>query len=170
MLTYFAMLYFPALMFFAAISDLFTMRIPNWLVLAVALAFFPLALITQMPWGMVGLNLLCAFAVLVVAFALFAFNVIGGGDAKFAAATVLWMGAGHVVPYLVYSSLFGGALTLLILSLRSLPFEVWITRYEWLSRLHNRKNGVPYGIALAIAAVFVYPETEIYKLMVSGGN
>ncbi|MBK1796278.1 prepilin peptidase [Devosia sp. WQ 349] len=153
-------------MFFAAISDLFTMRIPNWLVLAVGLAFFPAAIIVQMPWEAIGLHVLCAFAVLVVAFGLFALNVIGGGDAKFAAATVLWLGAGQVLPYLVYASVFGGVLTILILLLRSLPLEVWITRFEWLSRLHNRKNGVPYGIALAIAAVFVYPETLIYNLLV----
>lgn len=142
------------------------MRIPNWLVLAVGLAFFPAAIIVQMPWEAIGLHVLCAFAVLVVAFGLFALNVIGGGDAKFAAATVLWLGAGQVLPYLVYASVFGGVLTILILLLRSLPLEVWITRFEWLSRLHNRKNGVPYGIALAIAAVFVYPETLIYNLLV----
>lgn len=153
-------------MFFAAISDLFTMRIPNWLVLALGLAFFPAAIIAQMPWEAIGIHVLCAFAVLVVAFGLFALNVIGGGDAKFAAATVLWLGAGQVLPYLVYASVFGGVLTILILLLRSLPLEVWITRFEWLSRLHNRKNGVPYGIALAIAAVFVYPVTLIYNLLV----
>jgi prepilin peptidase CpaA len=163
--SFFAIIYFPALMFFAAISDLFTMRIPNWLVLAVGLVFFPVAFIAQMPLETIGINVLCALAVLVVAFGLFALNVIGGGDAKFAAATVLWLGVGQVLPYLVYASVFGGALTLVILALRSLPLEVWITRYEWLSRLHNRKNGVPYGIALAIAAVFVYPETLIYTLM-----
>ncbi|WP_254082112.1 prepilin peptidase [Devosia sp. WQ 349K1] len=165
-MSHIAIIYFPALMFFAAISDLFTMRIPNWLVLAVGLAFFPAAIIVQMPWEAIGLHVLCAFAVLVVAFGLFALNVIGGGDAKFAAATVLWLGAGQVLPYLVYASVFGGVLTILILLLRSLPLEVWITRFEWLSRLHNRKNGVPYGIALAIAAVFVYPETLIYNLLV----
>lgn len=157
-------------MFFAAISDLFTMRIPNWLVLAVALAFFPVALLVQVPWETIGINLLCALAVLVVAFTLFAFNVIGGGDAKFAAATVLWIGAAQVLPYLIYASVFGGFLTVVILLLRSLPLEVWITRYEWLSRLHNRKNGVPYGVALAIAAIVVYPETVIYDLMVKSGN
>jgi prepilin peptidase CpaA len=29
----------------------------------------------------------------------------------------------------------------------------------WLVRLHNPKEGVPYGIALAAAGLLVYPQT-----------
>ena len=39
---------------------------------------------------------------------------IGGGDAKLAAVTVLWLGLGHLADYLVYASLLGGALTIAI--------------------------------------------------------
>jgi len=31
---------------------------------------------------------------------------------------------------------------------------------EWAERLHRRGGGVPYGVALAAAALFVYPQTE----------
>ena len=31
---------------------------------------------------------------------------------------------------------------------------------EWAERLHHRDSGVPYGIALAAAALVVYPQTE----------
>src|SRR5208282_2811624 len=41
---------------------------------------------------------------------------IGGGDAKLAAATVLWLGFAHLADYLVYASLFGGALTVALIS------------------------------------------------------
>jgi prepilin peptidase CpaA len=30
----------------------------------------------------------------------------------------------------------------------------------WAERLHRQDTGVPYGIALAIAALIVYPQTE----------
>src|SRR5437762_1253098 len=30
----------------------------------------------------------------------------------------------------------------------------------WLIRLHAKENRVPYGIALAIGALMIYPETE----------
>src|SRR5262249_52418386 len=46
--------------------------------------------------------------VLVAAFSLFARGVIGGGDAKLAAATALWLGFDHLLPYLLYASLIGG--------------------------------------------------------------
>jgi prepilin peptidase CpaA len=34
----------------------------------------------------------------------------------------------------------------------------------WLERLHNPRSGVPYGIALAGAAMMVYPETVWIKI------
>ena len=43
--------------------------------------------------------------VLVGAFAFFSFGWIGGGDAKLAAATSLWLGFGLTLPYLVYAAL-----------------------------------------------------------------
>src|SRR6218665_1627702 len=81
-----ALLIFPLLMAFAAFSDLFTMRISNMLVLAVAVAFFALALLTGMAWQDIGLRIGVAAVVLVTTFAFFAFGWIGGGDAKLAAA------------------------------------------------------------------------------------
>jgi hypothetical protein len=30
----------------------------------------------------------------------------------------------------------------------------------WLLRLHAKESGIPYGIALAIGALMIYPETE----------
>jgi len=157
------LLIFPVLMVFAASSDLFTMRISNLLVLMLVVAFFIVALIVQMPVETILSNLGCAAVVLVVTFAFFAFGWIGGGDAKFAAATALWLGFGLLLPYIVYSGLLGGALTLLLLALRNLPLPASLQRMKWLDRLHDKKQGVPYGIALAIAAMLVYPQTFVFR-------
>ena len=46
---------------------------------------------------------------------------IGGGDAKLAAATALWFGFDFLLDYLVYASLFGGVLTLVLIQFRRLP-------------------------------------------------
>ena len=97
--------------------------------------------------------------VLVVAFVFFTRGWIGGGDAKLAAATALWLGFDHLMPYLVYASLFGGALTLLLLQFRLAPLPSVLARQDWVQRLHDRDGGVPYGIALAAAALAVYPQT-----------
>jgi prepilin peptidase CpaA len=157
------LLIFPVLMVFAASSDLLTMRISNLLVLMLVAGFFILALITHMPVDQLLTNLGCAAVVLIVAFAFFAFGWIGGGDAKLAAATSLWLGLGLLLPYIVYSGLLGGALTLLLLAFRNLPLPVVLQRVKWLDRLHNKEEGVPYGIALATAALLVYPQTSIFQ-------
>ena len=62
-----------------------------------------------------------AAAVLVVAFVFFARGWIGGGDAKLAAATALWLGFDQLLNYLIYASLFGGVLTLAIMRFRLMP-------------------------------------------------
>jgi len=157
------LLIFPVLMVFGASSDLLTMRISNLLVLMLVVGFFILALITQMPVDEILTNLGCAAVVLVVAFAFFAFGWIGGGDAKLAAATTLWLGLGLLLPYIVYSGLLGGALTLMLLAFRNLPLPAALQQVKWIDRLHDKKEGVPYGIALAAAALLVYPQTTIFQ-------
>jgi prepilin peptidase CpaA len=153
------LLLFPALMAFAASSDLFTMTISNRLSLALAAGFVLLALATGMSWPAVGMHLAAAALVLVVAFVFFTQGWIGGGDAKLAAATALWFGFDYLLDYMIYASLFGGALTLLLLQFRKLPLPQALARQEWIQRLHDQSGGVPYGIALAAAALTVYPHT-----------
>lgn len=153
------LLVFPALMAFAASSDLLTMTISNRLSLALTGAFFVLAVTTGMPLAAVGMHLAAAAVVLVVAFGFFTQGWIGGGDAKLAAATALWFGFDHLLDYLIYASLFGGALTLLILQFRKLPLPAPLARQVWIQRLHETEGGIPYGIALAAAALAIYPKT-----------
>lgn len=153
------LLVFPALMAFAASSDLLTMTISNRLSLALTGAFFVLAVTTGMPPAAVGMHLAAAAVVLVVAFGFFTQGWIGGGDAKLAAATALWFGFDHLLDYLIYASLFGGALTLLILQFRKLPLPAPLARQVWIQRLHETEGGIPYGIALAAAALAIYPKT-----------
>lgn len=168
MLTTLALLILPVLMAYAASSDLLTMRIANWLVAAVLASYVVLALITQIGWELIGWSALGAVVVLVIAFAFFAFGWIGGGDAKLVAATSLWVGLGLMLQYLIYAALLGGALTLIILALRRYPIPSWLARHKWIDRLHDNKSGVPYGIALAIAAILVYPETAIFQALIGG--
>ncbi len=86
---------------------------------------------------------------------------IGGGDAKLAAATALWFGFDYLLDYLVYASLFGGVLTLLLIQFRRLPLPALLARQKWILRLHDNGGGVPYGIALAAAALIVYPQDRL---------
>jgi prepilin peptidase CpaA len=154
---------FPALMAFAAASDLFTMTISNRVSLALVAGFLVLAPLGGMGFYDILSHLGAGAAVLVVAFGCFAMGWIGGGDAKVAAGAGLWFGFGHLLNYLVYASLFGGALTLLLLQFRQWPLPYPLTGQTWLLRLHAKESGIPYGIALAIGALMIYPETDWIK-------
>jgi len=151
---------FPAMMAFAASSDLITMTISNRVSLILVGGFLALALATGMGATDMLWHIGAAAVVLVAAFGFFIQGWIGGGDAKLAAATALWLGFDHLLPYLLYASLFGGALTLLLLQFRMAPLPRMLAGQEWLQRLHRKDGGVPYGIALAAAALAVYPETQ----------
>jgi len=153
------LLLFPALMAFAASSDLLTMTISNRISVTLAGGFLLLALATGMSLPAIGMHLAAAALVLTAAFVCFAFGWIGGGDAKLAAATALWFGFDYLLDYLLYASLFGGALTLLMIQFRLLPLPATMARHQWILRLHEKGGGVPYGIALAAAALVVYPHT-----------
>jgi prepilin peptidase CpaA len=157
------LLLFPALMAFAAASDLFTMTISNRIPLALAAGFLVLAILSGMGPSDILSHLGAGATVLVVAFACFAMGWVGGGDAKVAASAALWFGFGHLLNYLVYASLYGGALTLLLLQFRQWPLPYQLAGQAWLLRLHAKETGIPYGIALAIGALVVYPETEWIK-------
>ena len=164
----FAMLvFFPALMAYAAFSDLFTMTISNFVSLALVVIFFILALALGMPAKEIGLHAAAGALVLLVTFLMFARGWIGGGDAKLAAATALWIGFDLLADYSLYAAALGGLLTLVILILRRYPLPPVLTGQAWLARLHDKANGVPYGIALAVAGLMLYPETGIWASAVA---
>jgi prepilin peptidase CpaA len=156
---------FPAAMAFAAFSDLLTMRISNRLSIGLALGFFAVALLVGMPLMDVGYHVLASLLVLAVCFSFFAMGWIGGGDAKLAAATALWLGFAHLPQYLFLASLIGGGLTLVLLGVRRYPLPLPLAETRWIARLHSAKNGVPYGIALAAAGLLVYPHTIFMRAL-----
>ena len=154
---------FPALMAFAAASDLFTMTISNRVSILLAVAFLVLAVASGMDPYDIASHLGAGALVLAIAFGCFAMGWVGGGDAKVAAAAALWLGFGHLLHYLLYASLFGGVLTIVLLQMRQWPLPYALTGQNWLLRLHAKESGIPYGIALATGALMIYPETGWVK-------
>lgn len=159
---------FPFLMAYAAASDLLTMLIPNRISLALIVGFVLLAGSGLMSAGEIGMHVAAAGVVLTVTFTLFAFNVIGGGDAKLAAATALWLGFDGLLGYLLAASVLGGLLTLGLLAARSHPLPGRLARLPFALHLHDGKTGIPYGIALAAAALLVLPDTTLWSAVTVG--
>lgn len=156
---------FPFLMAYAAVRDLLTMLIPNTVSIALVVAFAAFAVSGGLGWDVVAWHLGAGLAALAVTFTLFALGYIGGGDAKLVAATALWIGFDQLGDYLIIASLAGGALTLGLLAIRAHPLPFAVARLPFALHLHDAKTGVPYGIALALSALIVLPDTAIWLRM-----
>ncbi len=166
MAVYAVLILFPALMIFSAISDLVTMTISNIVSLILVVGFIVLALVLGLPLSLIGWHLLTGFIVLLVTFAFFAAGWIGGGDAKLAAATSIWLGSALVAQYLLISTIFGGILTITMLTMRNYPWPAILDTVPWIARLYRVDKGIPYGIALGIAGLVVYPTSPIWLSVV----
>jgi prepilin peptidase CpaA len=156
--------FFPALMALSASMDLLTLTIPNRICLSLALGYLVLAALLGASAADMLLNISRALAILAIAFVMFALGWVGGGDAKLAAATALWLGWNSMLDYSVAAAIYGGALTLIILSARRMPLPAALARLAWVARLHDCKTGVPYGIALAAAGLIQYPGSRIWAV------
>lgn len=150
---------FPFMMIFSSFSDLFSMNISNKVSLILIAGFAVFAFSMGMDTQTVIWHFATFMLVLSVGFCLFALNIIGGGDAKLAASTALWLGWSYTGTYIVLASFIGGLLTLAILKFRSHIIPEKLNKTEWVLRLHDKNNGAPYGIALGLSALFVYPST-----------
>ena len=150
---------FPVGMAFAAAYDLLTMTVSNRLTLALAAGFLVAAPLSGMDLATFGMHFAAGGAVLAAAFFCFAMRWIGGGDAKLATVAALWLGWDSTLSFIGLASIFGGILTLIVLSFRSAVLPAFIVRQPWVRRLHDEKAGVPYGVALAAAGLAVYPHT-----------
>jgi prepilin peptidase CpaA len=152
-------LLFPLAMVYAGLMDLVTMTIRNHLVLALAIAWIVLAPLAGFALPELGWSVGVAAIVFAAAFTCFAFGWIGGGDAKLAAVTALWFGPEHALTYFLYAAILGGVLTLVLLQLRMRMLPAALQRIPWIASLHDARTGVPYGAAMAPAALLVFPET-----------
>lgn len=147
----------------AAVSDLFTMKIPNWISVALLVLFVPAALFAGFGWAQIGFSFLAALAVFGVCFALFAANVMGGGDAKLLTASAVWFGYDpSLVSFLVIVSFAGGLVTVLILVIRAKADMVLAMGLALPDSLVTAKK-VPYAIAIAAGGFLTFSSTPISK-------
>ena len=148
---------FAVLVIAAALKDLSSFTIPNWISITLALAFAPAALLLGASLGAIGVSLAVGAGVLVLAAGMFAMGWIGGGDAKLMAAAALWVGLRGLAPFALYTALAGGALALGLVALRS----TWIRPLaavgpQWARRLATPGEAAPYGVAIAVGALAAF--------------
>ncbi|HEX4889776.1 MAG TPA: prepilin peptidase [Alphaproteobacteria bacterium] len=152
------LLLFLGIMAAAAIYDLVSYTIPNFLSILLIVIFAALAVWQGLSWQILAAHGGTGLSMLAVGYAMFAAGLMGGGDAKLFAATSLWMGWQGMFNYLIMFSLCGGLLALALLLFRRLPLPEGLGRHGWIMALHNPAQGVPYGIALAAGASLALPD------------
>jgi len=145
-------------MAFAGAMDLLTMNIPNRVSLALAAAFLVAAPVAGLSLDTVLSHVGAAALVLATGIVFFAAGWLGGGDGKLMAAAALWIGFDDLLLYFAEVAVLGGVLALAILAYRQVPATA-LPAPDWALRLHRNGTGIPYGLAIAGAALWIYPTT-----------
>jgi len=148
---------FAAVMAIAAYEDFRRLVIPNLLPAVLCVAWpVHFAAVPSLFGAMTAVG--CALAVFIVGAALFARGFLGGGDVKLLTAATLWCGAAGTPSLLVLTGILGGVLTLFLL----LPFGAQLAAAgrallgpAAIATVHDTSKSVPYGVAIAGAALIV---------------
>ena len=148
------------LLVWAAIVDLRTRTIPDWLNIAVAvmaplfwwasgIAFYPDAV-----------ERICgAFLIFMVFFGMFSLGGMGGGDVKMGGAIALWFTPFATLKFFVITSLAGG-----FVSIAAWYFHHKIRRLEG-------KTEVPYGVAITFGGLWLLAQRFLNQFAgMSPGN
>jgi prepilin peptidase CpaA len=148
---------FPLLLAAAALKDLTSFTIPNKIPLALLATFPVAALACGLPLATVAQHGAVGLAALVAGMGLFAFRIIGGGDAKLLAAVALWLGWPALSSFLIVTVLAGGALSLGLITLRRAQFRhLVLAGPPWVAKLAEPGEGAPYGVAIAVGAMAAF--------------
>ena len=150
---------FPLCLIYAAISDAMSFTISNRVSLVLLIGFVALVPFSGLSMQEVGMHLLVGFMVLVIGFILFAGGYLGGGDVKIISTASLWLGVELVGPFLIYIGLFGGVLALSCLHIRQTPLPQALHGQTWLLNWQCGEPAIPYGIAIGLAGLTVYPQS-----------
>lgn len=136
----------------AGIEDAHKREIANWKNAAIALLAVPWWVANGLSlWPDIAIQIGIAVAVFAIFAAAFHFGMMGGGDVKMIAALALWFPFQPLMTMLVIMSLAGGAITLLML------LDKWLRR-------QSAQPEIPYGIAIAIAALLMLREPIFNQL------
>lgn len=145
---------------YAALNDVATLTIPNWLNASLAVLGVA-ALFAAGPGFQVTVwHFTVALIAFIISFVLFILGVWGGGDAKMVPAVLLWIGPAGVMPFLQWMILTGGLLALvLVIARRTVPDA----RHPRFLALSLKKGaGAPYGVAIAAGVFMAVPSAPLF--------
>lgn len=153
----------PLCLAMAAFSDILTMKIPNRIPVVLAVSFFAIAPFSGLDLATFGWSVIAGVCVFAACFALFALNVMGGGDAKILSAAALWYGFnGDLVSFLALTGIFGGGLALIVLVIRANQNFLLVSPIPIPMHFFKDRAGIPYGVAIAASGFATFPDSLIF--------
>lgn len=143
-----------ALMALAAYFDFRYMIIPNWISIALVFVYCVTSFLSDLSLLTFAIQIGCGGLALVIGYMLFSLRLIGGGDVKLLAASMVWIGSDRAILFFVFMSLFG-AMVAIVKGLFVLAQNRGLTLRERIASV--MKTPVPYGVAIALAFAVTYP-------------
>lgn len=166
---------FIVLMIWGAISDIRKYILSNKLCLSVTL-LYPVFLIslymndTALSLEYIGYSVAIALLLFFILLALFAFGLIGGGDAKYIPAISLWAGPVLTIKFLLITTVCGGVVSLVYLCLfyikgrfKSKSSDKINFSMPLSKKFKNEENNIPYGVAISAGGIYV--AFELFKAL-----
>ena len=163
-LSLFALCYF-VLCLYAALIDIETLTIPNWLNGWLAFLFIPAVIVAAPGWDVTLWHLAVGLIAFILTVSLFFTGIIGGGDAKMIPAVMLWLGPNAAMSFFMATACIGGFLTILVVIAR-VAVPVHVTPGFGVATLKEGK-GVPYGVAIAAGAFIAAPASPLLNEFIS---
>ena len=159
---------FPAALLVAAANDLYEFKIPNWISILLIITYPAAGLVLGASPQLMLEGIVIGGGALVIGFGLYAGRVFGGGDAKLVAAAAPWLGAGALGPFILNTAIAGLGLAIVMIMFRKMPILPIYAHAPWLISLHERKNDIPYGVAIASGGLLSFSQTPFFQLAFGG--
>lgn len=159
---------FALAMAYGGLSDLLSLRIPNWIPVVIVVAFLPAAVVAGWDATAMLIQLGAGVAVLIAGVLLFAAGIMGGGDAKLLAAGAVWVGWAGLPAFLLLVALGGGVLGLALIAFRRARLPAPLAARAWAQRLHEGASPAPYGVAIGMGALVLLPDLPVLAALPGG--
>jgi prepilin peptidase CpaA len=136
----------------SCISDVRSLRIPNWHSLAIAGCFIPAFAASPEAFHGVWQHIGAMGIMFIVSYAMFAVGMMGGGDSKLATALALWAGLKGLAPFLLFMAIAGGVIGGVSLVIQKKKFFKKPIKGSWVEQAQKGRSAIPYGVAISFGA------------------
>lgn len=139
------------------------MLISNWISIALAVLFLPVALSLDLSLAMIAKAYGLGALIFAVGTLLFVLGVMGGGDVKVLASASIWFGWGGFFAFIFQTALWGGLFAAIIILMRRL--RVWRAQEPppwWLANLVTPGLGVPYAVPIALGGILAFGQCPLF--------